>query len=90
MLEMDWSGKVRGSVSAQAFSGPSPDGFRFLRATDHVTVEDWRGHSLGPLAVDPTFYGLPTWAAGDWHDQVVVRADGTSSVVVMNGRVWSP
>ena len=28
--------------------------------------------------------------AGDWYDQVVVRADGTSSVVVMNGRVWSP
>jgi len=29
-------------------------------------------------------------AIGDWYDQVVVRADGTSSVVVMNGRVWSP
>jgi hypothetical protein len=28
--------------------------------------------------------------AGDWYDLVVVRGDGTSSVVVMNGRVWSP
>jgi hypothetical protein len=28
--------------------------------------------------------------AGDWYDQLVVREDGTSSVVVMNGRVWSP
>jgi hypothetical protein len=67
MLEMDWSGKVRGSVSAQGFIGPSPDGSRFLRATDHVGVEDWRGHSLGPLAVDPTFYGLPTWADDSQH-----------------------
>jgi len=67
MLEIDWSGKVRGSVFAQGFSGPSPDGSRFLRTTDHVTVEDWRGHWLGPLAVDPTFYGLPTWADDSQH-----------------------
>jgi len=67
MLEMDWLGKVHGSVSAQGFSGSSPDGSRFLRVTDHLTVEDWRGHSLGQLAVDPTFYGMPTWADDSRH-----------------------
>ena len=67
MLEMDWSGKVHGSVSAQGFIGASPDGSRFLRTTDHIMVEDWRGHSLGQLAVDPAFYGLPTWADDSRH-----------------------
>lgn len=67
MLEMDWSGKVRGSVSAQGFSSPSPDGSRFLRATDHLTVEDWRSHALGPLDADLTSYGLSTWADDGQH-----------------------
>jgi len=67
MLEMDWSGKVRGSVSAQGFSSPSPDGSRFLRATDQLTVEDWRGHTLGQLDADLTSYGLSTWADDGRH-----------------------
>jgi len=67
MLEMDWSGKVRASVSAQGFSTPSPDGSRFIRATDRLTVEDWRGSSLGPLDVDPTSYGLSAWADDGVH-----------------------
>jgi hypothetical protein len=67
MLEMDWSGKVRGSVSAQGFSSPSPDGSRFLRATDHLAVENWRGKSLGQLDADLTSYGLSTWADDGQH-----------------------
>ena len=67
MLEMDWSGKVRGWVSAQGFSLPSPDGSRFLRATDHLAVEDWRGKSLGQLDADLTSYGLSTWADDGQH-----------------------
>jgi hypothetical protein len=62
MLQMDWSGKVRGSVSAQGFSTPSPDGSRFFRSTDHIFVEDWRGHALGALDADASSYGLGTWA----------------------------
>lgn len=67
MLEMDWSGKVRSSVSAQGFSTPSPDGSKFLRATDHLTIEDWRGKSLGQLDADLTSYGLSTWADDGKH-----------------------
>src|SRR6266446_7136813 len=67
MVEMDWSGKVRGSVVAQGFSTPSPDGSRFLRATDHLTVEDWRSHSLGQLDANLTSYGLSTWADDGQH-----------------------
>lgn len=67
MLEMDWSGKVRGSVSAQGFSLPSPDGSRFLRATDHLAIEDWRGKTLGQLDADLTSYGLSTWADDGQH-----------------------
>lgn len=67
MLEMDWSGKVHGSVSAQGFSSPSPEGSRFIRATDRVTVEDWRGHALGVLDADPNSYGLGTWADDGQH-----------------------
>jgi hypothetical protein len=66
MLEMDWSGKVRGSVSAQGFSLPSPDGSRFLRATDHLAVEDWRGKTLGQLDANLN-YGLSTWADDGQH-----------------------
>ena len=67
MLEMDWSGKVRGSVPAQGFSTPSPDGSKFLRATDHLVIEDWRGNSLGQLDADLTSYGLSTWADDGQH-----------------------
>src|SRR3989442_6555575 len=67
MLEMDWSGKLRGSVSAQGFSTPSPDGSRFLRATDHLAIEDWRGKSLGRLDADLTSYGLSAWADDRQH-----------------------
>lgn len=67
MLELDWSGKVRGSVAAQGLGLPSPDGSRFLRVTEHVTVEDWRGRTLGPLDADLTSYGLSTWADDGLH-----------------------
>lgn len=67
MLEIDWSGKVHGSVSAQGFSSPSPDGSKYLRTTDHLTVQDWRGHSLGQLDADPTSIGLSTWADDGQH-----------------------
>jgi hypothetical protein len=67
MLEMDWSGKVHGSVSAQGFSSPSPDGSRFLRATERLTVEDWRGHTLGTLDGDLSSYGLASWADDGTH-----------------------
>lgn len=67
MLEMDWSGKVRGSVSAQGFDLPSPDGSRFFRLTDRMVVEDWRGHALGALAADAISYGLGAWADDGQH-----------------------
>jgi hypothetical protein len=67
MLEMDWAGKVRGSVPAQGFSTPSPDGSRFLRASDHLVIEDWHGHLLGQLDADLTSYGLSTWADDGYH-----------------------
>ena len=67
MLELDWTGRVVGSVSAQGFGGASPDGSRFLRAGDQVTVDDWRGRSLGRLDLDPTAYGLSSWAEDNSH-----------------------
>jgi len=67
MLELDWSGKVVGSVSAQGFGGASPDGSRFLRAADEVSLDDWRGRSLGSLDIDPTAYGLSSWAEDNVH-----------------------
>src|SRR5438105_12995669 len=67
MLEMDWSGKVHGSTSAQGFSTPSPDGSRYFRSTDRIMVEDWRGHTLGALDADPSSYGLGTWADDGQH-----------------------
>ena len=76
MLEMDWSGKVHGSVPVLGFSGPSPDGSRFLRATAKVSVEDWQGHSLGGLDLDPNMYGLATWADDGRHVCGIVVASG--------------
>ena len=67
MLEMDWSGKVHGSTSAQGFSTPSPDGSRYFRSTDRIMVEDWRGRALGALDADPSSYGLGTWADDGQH-----------------------
>ena len=67
MLEMDWSGKVHSSVSAQGFSTPSADGSKYFRSTERIIVEDWRGHSLGALDADPNSYGLGTWADDDQH-----------------------
>jgi hypothetical protein len=67
MLEMDWVGKVHGSVSARGFSTPSPDGSRYFRSTDRIMVEDWRGHALGALDADPNSYGLGTWADDGQH-----------------------
>jgi WD40 repeat protein len=67
MLQLNWSGKVVGWVSAQGFAGPSPNGSRFLHAGDPVVVEDWRGHLIGQLDVDPNAYGLLAWAEDNIH-----------------------
>jgi hypothetical protein len=67
MVELNWSGRVIGSVSAQGFGGASPDGSRFLRAADQVTVDDWRGRLVGRLGLDPTAYGLSAWADDSTH-----------------------
>jgi hypothetical protein len=67
MLEMNWSGKVLGSVSAQGFGRPSPDGSRFFRTTDRISVEDWREHALGALDGDASSYGLGSWADDGQH-----------------------
>jgi len=67
MVEMDWSGNVVGSVSAQGFAAPSADGSRFLRYTDHLMVDDSFGHALGPLAEDPAAYGVALWADDGRH-----------------------
>ncbi|HVS05984.1 MAG TPA: hypothetical protein VHK65_07435 [Candidatus Dormibacteraeota bacterium] len=77
MLEMDWSGKVRGSVSAQGFGIPSPDGSRFFRSTDRIVVEDWRGHTLGALDADASSYGLGTWADDGQHFCGIVFPPGS-------------
>jgi hypothetical protein len=79
MMEMDWSGKVQGSVSARGFSSPSPDGSRFLRAAEKVSAEDWLGHSLGPLDLDPAVYGLTTWADDGLHVCGVLVPSGSGS-----------
>ncbi len=54
----------------------------------------WHGSGIAQSGVaKPDSFDLligRSSVAGDWYDLVVVRADGTSSVVVMNGRVWSP
>jgi len=62
MLEMDWAGKVHGSVSAQGFGTASPDGSKFVRVADLLTVEDWRGRRLAQLDADPNSIGLASWA----------------------------
>ena len=67
MVEMDWSGNVVGSVSAQGFAAASADGSRFLRYADHVMVDDSFGHALGPLAEDPAAYGVALWADDGRH-----------------------
>jgi hypothetical protein len=67
MLEMDWAGKVHGSVSAQGFGSSSPDGSKFVRTTDHSTVEDWRGRPLAQLDADPSSIGLVSWADDGQH-----------------------
>jgi len=67
MLELDWSGRVRGTVPAQGLTSPSPDGSRFIRATDQATVEDSRGRPLGTLDAGLTEYGLSVWADDDRH-----------------------
>ncbi len=77
MLEMDWSGKVRGSVSARGFSSPSPDGSRFLRTVDGISAEDWQGHAVGRLDLDPNVYGLAVWADDGRHICGVVTRSGS-------------
>ena len=77
MLEMDWAGKVHGSVSARGFSTPSPDGSRYFRATDRIVVEDWRGHPLGALDADASSYGLGMWADDGQHFCGIVVAPGS-------------
>jgi hypothetical protein len=76
MLELDWSGKVRGSVSARGFSTPSADGSRYLRSTDRVVVEDWRGHALGALDADATSY-FGIWADDGQHFCGIVVPPGS-------------
>lgn len=87
MLEIDWSGKVRGSVAALGFSTPSPDGSRFFRATDRVIVEDWLGHALGALDADPSSYGLGTWADDGRHFCGIVFPSG-SGPDAGRGSLW--
>ena len=77
MLEVDWSGKVHGSISAQGFSTPSPDGSRYVRTTDRIMVEDWRGHALGALDADASSYGLGTWADDGQHFCGIVIPGGS-------------
>lgn len=67
MLELDWSGRVIGSVAAAGFGTPSPDGSKFIRSGDHPSIEDWRGHSVGSLDSQLITYGFPTWAEDSLH-----------------------
>jgi hypothetical protein len=67
MLELDWSGKIVGSVAAVGFGTASPDGSKFIRSGDHPSIEDWRGHSLGSLDSQLVTYGFPTWAEDNLH-----------------------
>jgi hypothetical protein len=87
MVEVDWSGKVRGSVSARGFSSPSPDGSKFLRAIDEISAEDWQGHIIGRLDLDTNVYGLSMWADDGRHVcGVVVRQGGGPDSG--NGSLW--
>lgn len=74
MLEMDWSGKVRGSVSGRGFMWPSADGSRFVN-TDLMSVEDQDGRSLGRLT--PDVYSL-SWADDNQHVCAIVVHPGSS------------
>ena len=87
MLELDWSGKLQGSVPSQGFSTPSPDGSRFFRATDRITVEDWRGHTLGALDADSSSYGLGNWADDGKHFCGIVFPPG-SGPDAGNASLW--
>ena len=87
LIEMDWSGLVHGSVSAQGFGGPSPDGSRFIRSIDHVTVEEWTGRSLGRLDLDPEISGLATWADDGRHVCSIIFPPG-SGPDTGTGSLW--
>src|SRR5438477_819504 len=87
MLEMDWSGKVQGSVPSQGFSTPSPDGSRFIRATDRITIEDWRAHTVGALDADSSSYGLGNWADDGKHFCGIVFPRG-SGPDAGNASLW--
>lgn len=84
---MDWSGKVRGSVSVRGFSSPSPDGSRFLRTVGGISAEDWQGHAVGRLDLDPNVYGLAVWADDGRHICGVVTRSG-SGPDAGNGSLW--
>jgi len=84
---LEWSGKDRGSVSAQGFSSPSPDGSRFLRTVGAVSAEDWHGHTLGALDLDPHVYGLTMWADDGRHVCGVVVRSG-SGPDAGKGSLW--
>lgn len=67
MLQMDWAGKVVGSVPAQGFEDPSPDGSRYIRSNgQELLAEDRNGHSLGRLSDRPSS-GLLVWADDGVH-----------------------
>ena len=87
MLEMDWSGNVHGSVPTLGFTSPSPDGSRFLRATTAISAEDWLGHPIGALDVDPNVYGLAMWA-DDGRHLCAVGAPAGSGPDAGKGLLW--
>ena len=67
MLEMDWSGRVLGSVAAAGFAIPSADGSKFLRTGDQPSIEDWRGHIISPFDPGLSDYSLAVWADDNGH-----------------------
>ena len=87
MIEMDWSGKVRGSVSARGFSSPSPGGSSFLRTNDGISAEDWQGRSIGRLDIGRNVYGLTMWADDGRHICGIVVRSG-SGPDAGNGSLW--
>ena len=86
LLEMDWTGKFRGSVSGE-ITMPSADGSRFLRTGDRLEAQDWQGHSLGQFGANLLAYGLALWA-DDGQQLCAVMISPTGGPTAGGGTLW--
>ena len=86
LLEMDWTGKIRGAVAGQ-ITTPSADGSRFLRTGDRLEAQDWQGHVLGQLDANLLSHGLALWA-DDGQQLCAVVVSSASGPTAGGGMLW--